>query len=76
MKQDHPGYAAFMVEAERVRERYDRALENIEWLTAPNPTWACGTPLSRSEIENLLQVNRNVVDYTERNCTHHVLAKV
>ena len=39
------GYAAFMAEAERVRERYDRARENIDWLSAPKPVWACGTPL-------------------------------
>lgn len=68
------GHTAYMLEAKRVRERYDLALENIDWLSAQKPTWACGTPLARSEVDTLLQVNRNVVEFTERHCSEHLKA--
>lgn len=32
--------------------------ERIDWLTAPNPTWSCGTPVNKSDIESMLRVSR------------------
>lgn len=59
---------AFMHHAMETRRQYDQALDNIAWLTGVMPTWSCGTPVSRSDVHHLLELNRKVAAYCEKHC--------
>lgn len=54
--------AARAYKRKRDMQDYTRAVSNIEWLSADAPKWACGSPVNRSDISNLLELNRNIVE--------------
>ena len=43
--------------------RYDRLhhLKRLVWLRGENPLWSCGTPLSRYEIQKLIEGSEEVL---------------
>lgn len=47
----------------RCRRELRQAQDNIAWLSEPNPAWSCGTPVPQSAREQLLQMNRDAVEY-------------
>ena len=51
--------------------RYDRLhhLKRLVWLRGENPLWSCGTPLSRYEVQQLINgseeaLENNMVSYS------------
>lgn len=54
--------AARSIQQDRDLQDYQRAISNIEWLSGDSPTWSCGTPLNRSDIGNLLELNRRIAE--------------
>lgn len=65
MTDEEKSAAARQIQADRDLGDYQRAIENIAWLSAPSPTWACGTPVTRSDIYHFLELNRRNAERLE-----------
>jgi len=50
--------AVWLIQAARDLEDFNRATENIEWLSGPSPKFSCGTPVSSYDCESLLKLNK------------------
>ncbi len=61
---------ALAFQSKRTKEEYARAKENVAWLSAPNPLWGDGKPVSQDDISRLLRLNQNKVAFIEK---HHPL---
>jgi hypothetical protein len=72
----HKGFemskAAYEIQAARTRDEYDRAKDNIEWLSDQSPVYACGERVAKHDVHKLLGLNHRVVEYIETNCRHHL----
>lgn len=53
------------IQQDRDLEDYLRAVENVAWLSEPNPKWACGEPVTKSDIAHLLKLNQRIVTELE-----------
>lgn len=56
---------AKQIQHDRDLSDYQRAASNVAWLSGPNPKWACGTPVTGSDIEHFLKLNRRIVTELE-----------
>lgn len=65
MTDEEKSAAARQIQADRDLDDYQRAVSNIKWLSGPSPTWACGTPVTRSDINNLLELNKRNAERLE-----------
>ena len=41
----------------QIRQQHKQAVENVAWLSEPNPVYACGTPVSRGDVFKLRKLN-------------------
>lgn len=53
--------SAAALEKKRVQESLARHTDRIEWLSAPNPEWSDGTPVSSADRSMLLRQSRGVL---------------